>query len=214
VLYLIRHGRTRGNHLRLLQGVTDIPLDALGVRQARCVAERLANEGGVDALLCSPLSRTRATAAIIGDRIGLGPVVVPDLIEMDFGIFEGVSFEEMAATQPELAVRLFDLDDYDVTWPNGESRRAFYARVSRTFAAILGDYPSHRVAVVGHGGVFGAFLAMTHGQSPNDLATYDLLNCSLTHLHVAADGTRLHRRNDVGHLAAIDDLAEEAEQCD
>jgi broad specificity phosphatase PhoE len=72
------------------------------------------------------------------------------------------------------------------------------------------------VVVVGHGGVLGAYLAMICGRSPNDLTAYDLLNCSLTHLHVSAAGAQLHRRNDVCHLDAIAGAAEpeEPDRCD
>jgi broad specificity phosphatase PhoE len=218
-LFLVRHGRTRGNRLQLLQGISDIPLDPLGGRQATQVARRLARDAPYDALLCSPLSRARATAAIIGDRIGLEPTIVPGLIEMNFGVYEGVPFEHMARERPDLASRLLDLDDYDVAWPEGESRRSFYARVRDTFQSILLDYSSHRVIVVGHGGVLGAFLAMTHGLSPNDLSVYDLLNCSLTHLQVSAEGATLHCRNEVDHLDPIGDEAEgdeasEVDRCD
>lgn len=202
-LYLVRHGRTAGNVAQLLHGVTDVPLDPFGIRQAACIAERLAGEPEVDVLLSSPLSRAAATARIIGERIGREPVVVPELIEMDFGTLEGASVDRLLADHPEIAQRMGNIDDFDVAWPDGESRGGFYARVNAAFAAILETYAAHRVIVVAHGGVIGAFLASIVGRSPNDPAIYDLMNCSLTHLQVTVDHTVLHLRNDVRHLAVL-----------
>jgi broad specificity phosphatase PhoE len=117
----------------------------------------------------------------------------------------------MIAEDPATAARFLDPEDYDVGWPGGETRRAFYDRIWQAFTAILEDYRQHRVIVVAHGGVFGAFLAMVQGRSPNDLACYDILNCSLTELRVARDHTLIQLRNDVCHLAQLADslLAEE-----
>ncbi len=213
-LYLVRHGRTDSNVRQLLHGVTDVPLDAVGHRQASCVADRLAGKTGIDALVSSPLKRALTTARTIGRRIGLEPIVVPELIEMDFGALEGATLDRIVEEHPDLASRLLDVDDFDVAWPNGESRRGFYDRVHAAFLAILADYAAHRVVVVAHGGVIGAFLARIQGRSPNDPSSYDVLNCSLTHLHVSADQTLLHLRNDVIHLEGLEDDPEpEVEEC-
>lgn len=208
-LFLVRHGRTAANRLRLLQGVSDVPLEPTGLRQAARVADRLGGEPAIDAVLSSPLDRALATARLIGDRLGHEPVVLPGLIEMDFGRYEGVSYERLVMEEPELAERFLDLSDFDVAWPGGDTRGRFYERVWATFGAILHDYAAHRVVVVAHGGVFGAFLAMLEGRSPNDLSVYDLHNCSLTHLHVSANHTVIHRRNEIGHLDGCEEDAEE-----
>lgn len=199
-LLLVRHGRTAANRRRLMQGVTDVPLDDLGWRQARRIAGRLAQEPAVDVVLSSPLARALSTAQVIGDRLGREPVVIPALIEMDFGSYEGESYERLVLEEPELAGRFLDLDDYDAAWPGGETRGRFYDRVWAAFDAILREYVSHRVVVVAHGGVFGAFLALLQDRSPNDLTVYDLHNCSLTHLHVSPEHTVMHCRNEIGHL--------------
>ena len=180
-----------------------MPLDAWGVRQARCVAERLAAEPPLDVLLSSPLSRALSTARIIGERIGLEPMAVPSLVEINFGALEGATVEQILTEHPELAGRMLEADGFDVAWPDGESRRDFYDRVLATFLAILEDHASRRVVVVAHGGVIGVFLAQIQGLSPNDPRVYDVMNCSLTHLHVTADHTLVHLRNDIVHLELL-----------
>lgn len=195
--------------------MTDVPLDRFGLRQAACIAERLRREVPVDAVLSSPLARALTTARIIGDRLGHDPIVVPELVEMDFGTLEGATLERVLEEHPEFAERLLDADADDVAWPDGETRSGFNERVRAAFLAILSDYAAHRVVVVAHGGVIGTFLGGIEGLSPNDPTIYDVMNCSLTHLHVTPHDTVLHARNDVVHLASlVEDDSAEAAACD
>ena len=195
--------------------MTDVPLDHFGLRQAACIAERLRREVPVDAVLSSPLARALTTARIIGDRLGHDPIVVPELVEMDFGTLEGATLERVLKEHPEFAARLLDADADDVAWPDGETRSGFNERVRAAFLAILSDYAAHRVVVVAHGGVIGTFLGGIEGLSPNDPTIYDVMNCSLTHLHVTPHDTVLHARNDVVHLASlVEDDSAEAAACD
>ena len=210
-LYLVRHGRTESNVRHLLHGRTDVPLDAWGVRQAHAVAERLAAERPLDALLTSPLSRALTTAQIIGERLGIRPVVVPDLVEIDFGALEGASVERIVDEHPEIAAQMLDNDGLDLAWPNGESRRGFYDRVLAAFLAILEEHARRRVVVVAHGGVIGSFVAQVHGLPPTDPTAFDIANCSLTHLHVTAEHTLVHVRNDVLHLELLGEPGAESD---
>ena len=204
-LYLVRHGRTLGNVQRVLVGSTDIPLDELGVQQAHLVGERLAAAIQADVLLSSPLQRARVTAEIIGGKIGLMPEIRPNLSEWNFGAAEGLSFETIAMEHPDLALRFADHQDFDVGWPDGETRRVFHDRVYDEFLGILTEYESHTLIVVAHGGVFGSLLAQIQGRSPNDPSSFDIRNCSVTHLEVSVDETEVHLLNDVEHLSGLTD---------
>ncbi len=184
----------------MLHGYTDVPLNPLGLRQAALVADRLRASVPLEAIVSSPLSRALTTARIIGDRFRLEPTIMPGLMEMNFGSLEGVSAARFAAEHPELAARMLDLDDFDLGWPDGETRRAFHERVLTTFQAILGDYASHTIAVVAHGGVIGSLVAQISDAQPNDIFAYDVMNCSVTHLDVTPDDTAMHLFNDVVHL--------------
>ncbi|MBA2518193.1 MAG: histidine phosphatase family protein [Chloroflexia bacterium] len=210
-LFLVRHGRTSANHRQVLQGSSDYPLDDTGLRQAALIANRVAQEPAIDAIVSSPLQRALVTARAIGDRLNIEPQVVPALTELDFGLYENRPFTDLLQEEPELAVRFQDLEDFDAGWPGGETRRSFYDRVWQAFTALLDDYHMHRVVVVAHGGVFGAFLAMVEGVSPNDIARYDIKNCSLTELRVTSDHTVVQLRNDVCHLDALADTLDATE---
>lgn len=182
----------------------DSPLDALGIRQANLLADRVASEIQADALLTSPLQRALVTAQIVGARIGMEPTIVPELSEMNFGALEGTTIDRIEAEHPELAVRMNDIADDDFGWPEGETRRDFHGRVLRVFQVILADYADKRVIVVAHGGVIGSFIAQIEGVSPNDWRRLPVLNCSLTHLHVTPEHTAVHLLNDAVHLDVLD----------
>ncbi len=188
----------------MLQGQLDTPLDAFGVRQANLLAERVAAEIEADVLLTSPLQRALVTAQIVGQRLNLEPIVVPELSEMDFGALEGLTIDRIEAEHPEIAAGMNDATDDDFGWPGGETRRGFHARVLRAFQAILADYPDKRVVVVAHGGVIGSFMAQVEGVSPNDWWSNPILNCSLTHLHISPEHTAVHFVNDAVHLEVLD----------
>jgi len=200
----VRHGHTESNAQQVLHGVTDVPLNPLGLRQAALIGDRLKAEVRLETILASPLARALTTARIIGERFGIEPTIVPGLMEMNFGSLEGISIARFADEHPELASRMLDLDDFDVGWPEGESRRAFHDRVLATFQGILRDYAAHTIAVVTHGGVIGSLLAQIGGVSPNNVLAYDIMNCSLTHLDVTPDHTAVHLLNDVVHLEILD----------
>ncbi len=211
-LLLVRHGRTRANRQGLFLGATDIPLDQFGRHQAQLVADRIAREWPTDAIVTSPLLRARTTAEPIADRLGLVPTIIDDLREMDFGRFEGHTFDEIYRLDPGFVERLADFHDDDLEWPGGEQRGAFYRRVWAAFEQVVRDHPGRRVVVVAHGGVIGAFMAMLRGQLPGDPTIYGLQNCSVTHLVVQAPHTEVHRFNCVAHLDGLDDAGYQDEE--
>lgn len=202
-LFVVRHGRTNSNVRGLLHGKTDVPLDAHGILQAERVAERMAAEGSIDAIISSPLQRALVTARTIGARLGLEPRLMPELAEMDFGTFEGVALEHLIAEHPEIASQMDDVDDLDVGWPGGETRRGFHDRVYAAFLAILSEHHAERVAIVAHGGVIGSFLARVHNYPPDDWTTFHVDNCSLTHMAITERHTTVHAFNDIAHLAEL-----------
>ncbi|MCC6791043.1 MAG: histidine phosphatase family protein [Thermomicrobiales bacterium] len=204
----MRHGRTLGNVQRVLVGSTDIPLDSLGVQQAELVGRRLADAIEADVLLSSPLQRAYVTARAIGDKMNLSPVLRPRLAEWNFGDAEGLSMEVLAGQYPDIAARFADIDDFDVGWPGGETRRTFHDRVYIEFTDILRSYERHTLIVVAHGGVFGSLLAQIQGKSPNDWTQYAIHNCSVTHLEVTVEETAIHLLNDIEHLNGLTDSLE------
>jgi len=130
MIYLIRHGQTEMNRTGRFQGRLDSPLTALGERQARQVGARLralADELGGDwAIDASPLGRTRRTAQIIAEEMGLAVRRHdPRLAEVDFGPWEGLTRDEIVGLRPDLA----DAKAFFLRCPDGESFEALSGRV-------------------------------------------------------------------------------------
>ena len=90
MLYLMRHGQTEWNRMRMLQGRSDIPLNETGRQMARDAAQRY-REVNFDVCFCSPLQRARETAELF--LAGRQVPILPDerLVEMCFGDYEGTS---------------------------------------------------------------------------------------------------------------------------
>jgi broad specificity phosphatase PhoE len=202
-LLLVRHGQTAANLTSRLVGVTDIPLDPLGEIQAREVGSHLGTLE-FDALLTSPLLRARQTAEYIARVSGHELEIVPGLSEMNFGDVEGLTLDEAVVQFPEIQPMIDDLDDLDLGWPRGETRRTFDERVTATFLGILERYVGKRVVTVAHGGVIGTFFAQIVGGNPREFARYAVANCSVTQLVVSPDHTEVHFWNDVSHLTDVD----------
>lgn len=87
-MVLMRHGRTEWNRRGLVMGTNDVPLDVVGKRQALTAAKEI-SRWGVDVIYSSPLTRCIQTSEIVSEHIGLKIIVIPELCERDWGIYQG-----------------------------------------------------------------------------------------------------------------------------
>ena len=87
IIYLTRHGQTNLNKARLMQGLTDEPLNETGLAQARAMREKI-GDVHFDAVYASPLNRAVMTGAIIGGVDPSEVIADPRIIEADFGVYE------------------------------------------------------------------------------------------------------------------------------
>ena len=117
-LILVRHGETLWNRERRMQGQTDTPLSAIGRAQAQAVGQRLARHPFV-ALYSSDLTRAWDTAAAIARASGREVRREPALRERTFGVFEGLTYEEMAQRYPDEHAR-FSTRDPASQWQFGQ----------------------------------------------------------------------------------------------
>ncbi|MEP9391229.1 histidine phosphatase family protein [Gordonia sp. VNQ95] len=147
-LVLVRHGQTPLSVERRYSGRGNPALTGLGVAQAAGAAERIALESEVAAVISSPLERTRATAQAIVDRVGGEVIVDEGFVENDFGTWEGLTFSEAKARDPEIHARW--LGDSSVPAPGGESFTQTAERVIAAKERLLGQFPGQTVVVVSH----------------------------------------------------------------
>jgi broad specificity phosphatase PhoE/ribonuclease HI len=149
-LLLVRHGETAMTAQKRYSGRGDVPLSEQGEAQAMAAAVRVAGiAGDVAAVVSSPLVRCRRTAELIAAEVGGVPVtVLPDLIECDFGEWEGQTFAEVRERWPaELTAWL---ESTSVAPPGGESFQAVAKRVRAAMATLRDAYPKSAVVVVSH----------------------------------------------------------------
>ncbi len=164
---LIRHGETDWNRELRFQGQLDVPLNAIGLEQARRVGERLAQEHAHH-LVSSDLLRTRQTAAPISElRAGQGAlqaVLNEGLREQSFGKLEGMSVAEIQANLPDVWARWTEFDA-DYTVDGGETARDFHARVMRAMTKLAQAHQGKTLVVVTHGGVLDMIFRTAQGLS-------------------------------------------------
>jgi alpha-ribazole phosphatase len=191
VIYLLRHGEVEGAETRRFIGHLDVPLSALGERQCRAQAARLACVR-LEAVFCSDLRRARHSAEIIAAPHGLTPRVVPALREMAMGRWDGLTAGEIRAREPAaFADWMARVGEFP--FPGGESVPDLIARVAPAFDAIVHAHAGRPVAIVAHGGPNRALLCRALGLPPGKLLTFGQDYGALNVLEVRA-GTCLLRR--------------------
>lgn len=199
ILYLIRHGETEGAPSNRYKGHTDVPLSEKGVKQMERVSAFIQNmihntgyrmqdkknhescivhraSSTLSAVYCSDLSRAVKSAGIIAEPYGLKPVIMPELRERNFGLWEGMSFDEIKEKYPD-EFGAWTGDPLKFSPMHGESTIEVRDRVIKALNNLLSKYireiTEHRaqstdkdslgsvfcnlcsesIAIVSHGGV-------------------------------------------------------------
>jgi probable phosphoglycerate mutase len=151
-LVLVRHGATALTAEKRFSGGlggSNPRLTEEGLAQVREVGDWLAPIGqAVSAVVTSPVRRTRESAEILAERLGSGLVEEPAFAEMEFGAWDGLTFEEVRARRPdELEAWLGSLD---VAAGGGESFREVEKRVREGMSRVLAAHAGGTVVVVSH----------------------------------------------------------------
>jgi alpha-ribazole phosphatase len=154
---LVRHAQCVEDAEGRCYGRLDIELSDYGRAQSRQLAERLSSES-VAAVVSSPLLRALETARPIAESQGLALSVLDGLRELDFGELEGMSYEEIAGSQPALYAQWMQAPTA-VRFPDGESFDELRRRVADAVSRLRQAYTGRLVVAVTHGGVIRAVLA-------------------------------------------------------
>ncbi len=198
-LLLLRHGQTALSVHRRYSGRGNPELTDLGRQQAQAAARYLAERGGIAAVVSSPLQRAYDTAAAAAKALGLDVTVDDDLIETDFGAWEGLTFVEAAERDPELHARW--LSDTATEPPGGESFDAVLERVCRARERIIATYQGATVLVVSHVTPIKMLLRLALDAGPGILYKLHLDLASLSIAEFYSDGASSVRLvNQTGYL--------------
>ena len=147
-LILVRHGRTKWNAQKRYLGVTDIPLDGEGARQAERVRRKLKSEK-VSKVYSSDSKRALDFAKVTFRDCPIEKR--RELREMDFGIFEGMTYSRVMKKYPALYTNWLR-DPFNTTIPKGESFKDVKERVLEIFREITAINKNRTLAVVTHAG--------------------------------------------------------------
>jgi probable phosphoglycerate mutase len=164
-LLIVRHGESAPARpdapAPTVDGHSDPELAPEGREQAEKLAERLAHEH-IDAIYVTTLRRTAQTAAPLAKRLGIEPVVEPDLREVYLGEWEGFAFRKYVSERHPLALQMFAEKRWDVI-PGAETNEQLATRVRAGLERIIAAHPGQRVVIVAHGGVIGQCMSLTTG---------------------------------------------------
>ncbi|CAM3169331.1 bifunctional RNase H/acid phosphatase [Mycobacterium intermedium] len=198
-LLLLRHGQTELSAQRRYSGRGDPALNEVGWRQAGLAARYLAQRGGIATVISSPLQRACDTATTAARALGVDLTVDEDFIETDFGAWEGLTFAEAAARDPELHRRW--LQDTSAAPPGGESFDSVHQRVLRARDRVITRYPGETVLVVSHVTPIKMLLRMALDAGPGILYRLHLDLASLSIAEFYPDGASSVRLvNQTGYL--------------
>jgi len=200
-LYLVRHGQTSWNLEGRTQGSKDSNLTPLGLKQAEQLGQRL-NKVQLDAIYCSPLNRAYSTAQIIAKMQKLDCILDDRLVEMNFGLWEGLTSVEIEKNYPD-GYKTWREEPHIAEIPSGETIEIAQRRMIEFVNDRIIKSDKETFLIVSHGTTIR--LLLLHLLSM-DLRHYYKLkqnNCALNLVEFKHHGPVLIKYNDTCHLDII-----------
>jgi len=201
MFYLARHGQTAWNQEQRFRGRKDIPLSEQGQREAQAVAEALAPEG-IDLILASPLSRAMQTLTPLANKLNRDVIPFPDLIDMDFGEWEGLMVDEARAKYPDLFGRWVSEPD-TVTFPGGESLAQVQGRAMRALSHLATEHPDQKIALCSHRVVTKLIMLGLLGVKPDKFWVVRQDTACMNQFTYDPPRAVIFTMNDTRHLAGL-----------
>lgn len=202
-LILVRHGQTEWNQLGRIHGRTDIPLNDTGIMQARAAGEWL-SQRRIDAVYSSPMQRAFDTATEIARPHGLPVISLDDIIEIDFGLWEKKTADELKKLYPEYWNDWsWHLDEDKSANMQAESAYTILNRVKRALNSIFEENTAGSTAVVvSHTMPIKLIMANAIGLPLKSLQSIKVGNCGICELDMNTDMSgSLITWNESGYLA-------------
>lgn len=198
-LILIRHGQTDYSSQNRYCGFSNPPLNDKGIWQAEKLAVRL-KDTKTDKVYSSDLIRAYQTANII---FGDNPIEkTPDLREMNFGLFEGLKYEQLVGNYPELYGDWVDNPE-KIKTPNGEGLGDLSKRVEQRLSFIISQHEDRTLAVVTHSGPIRIVLCKALKFDLKMFWQIEQQFCALNIIDYAEKAQpRVVKMNDASHLSA------------
>jgi broad specificity phosphatase PhoE len=189
----LRHGEVEQRYQRVFGGRIDMNLSPHGQAQAVALAKHLQGTR-FDAIYSSPMKRAQQTLAPLLANYEIEPTTLPDLCEVHFGDWTGLSWQEVHDKYQVSAFQWLDMLEQAAV-PNGECSRTFRARIEPCLEQILKNHLGNTVAVVCHGGVIRMLLSILLKLPLPKLAQFEIEYASLTHVQLLPNKTEVQLLN-------------------
>jgi broad specificity phosphatase PhoE len=200
-IILVRHGQTEWNKHERFRGWIDIELDETGLRQAEAAAPRIA-QWEVDAIYSSPLKRTMATAQIIANPLGLPVVPLEGIIDMNFGVWQGLSIGEVKLKYPKL-FELWHNNPHRLEIPQGESLEEVRKRAVATIDDVVARHENGMVTLVTHRVVCKVLLCHLLGLDNSHFWQIEQDTTAINLLNIREGKVTVTLINDTCHLRTL-----------
>ena len=193
-IILIRHGETPLTVKKVYCGITDINLNPAGKEQARKLALRMRGEK-IQSVYSSGIARAKNFARLAFD--GFQIETIPGLREMNFGIFEGLTHDEIMLKYPEMYSEWLK-NPSGVAIPGGDTFRDFQKRTRRVLTKIAALNKDKIAAVVTHAGnikvIIGDIL------KSKDIREINIVPASISIIEFGGAGAVIELLNDTSYL--------------
>jgi broad specificity phosphatase PhoE len=201
-IILTRHGHVEGIRPERFRGRTELPLTQLGASQAKAVAGRIAAAWTPAAIYTSPMGRCVETADRIAQACKTSVQVMSELIDLDYGTWQGQLHADMKAAEPKF---FFDWHrvPHLIRFPGGDSLQDMAARTADALRLILQSHPDDVVVVVGHDNVNRVLLTQLLDQPLSAFWRVAQDPCCLNEIDIVDGVVRVLRVNETQHLTAV-----------
>ncbi|CAB3731405.1 Phosphoserine phosphatase 1 [Achromobacter ruhlandii] len=201
-IVLTRHGHVDWIAPERFRGRAEIPLSALGERQAEALGQRVAQGWKPHAIYTSPLSRCVRTGDAIARATGAHAEQLSNLADTHYGQWQGLTHDEVRARWPEELQVWFDSPDMAAI-PGGETLAAVLARGVEVLQHVLHHHQNQTVVLVGHDSINRVILLHSLGLPLLRYWRIKQEPCCLNELSVEGQTFTIHRINESHHLMMV-----------
>lgn len=197
-LFFVRHGQTVWNHSGRYQGITDVELSDAGKKQAQCLIPYF-DLISVNAVYASDLSRAYYTALPLAESKNVIVQTVPEFREINFGDWEGLTYEEISERWPGAIEHMYNHPD-TLRISNGESFLDVQNRAFTALRKILTEHEEKTIVIVSHGGTIRCLICSLLGMNLDLAWNFKQDNVNVTEIHYYGQRNLLALLNDTHHV--------------
>jgi phosphoserine phosphatase len=203
-IILVRHGQTEWNRVERFRGRADVPLNETGLAQAEATGRRVAKAWQPIAIYSSPLSRSVKTADAIAKHFNLPVHVHPDLADIDYGEWQGLTPDEARQKWPAQIENWYQHPEH-ARIPGGETLADLRQRAMKLIHELAENHTNETIVLVGHTVINRIILLGVLGLSNERFWHLSQDTCAINVFQAEAGDFNLSLLNDTCHLSDVYD---------